>query len=226
MAATIVSIDPGSKESAWLMYYCGGSPVQWGKEPNEKVLERVRGWPDANPQHLVIESMVSYGQVVGEEVFSTCVWIGRFIEAWGETPYSLLRRADIKRHICGTDKARDSGVREALITRWGGEEKAVGGKRCPSCKGSKGHGRGSKRFRCDACGGSGTASPHGPLFGITSDCWSALAIAVTYADTNGDMRKLGDAPLCQCGTITVRQGDHFKCLNCGHDTPDANREKE
>lgn len=214
----ILSLDPGSKESAWMLY--DGTPREWAKEPNAQLLERVRSWPDANPEHLAIESMVSYGQMVGEEVFTTCVWIGRFIEAWGENTYTMLRRADIKRHVCGTDKAKDSGVREALITRWGGEGLAIGGAKCRPCFGKGMIGGKKKGHPCATCQATGLATPRGKLHGITADCWSALAIAVCWSDTKGDFRRPGDAPDCaKCKTITVRAGNVFKCLNCGEATP-------
>jgi ribonucleoside-diphosphate reductase alpha chain len=28
-------------------------------------------------------------------------------------------------------------------------------------------------------------------------------------------RMMGDAPTCTCGSITIRNGSCYKCLNCG-----------
>lgn len=186
MSETILSIDPGSKESAWMIY--DGTPRKWAKTVNCCLLSDLRsGKLVASRVHVVIESMVNYAATVGAETFDAIRWAGRFQEAWaehsGEESVSYITRPEVKLHLCQSMRAKDKDVREALITRWGGEAVAIGGKKCPSCKGSGGHGRGSKRFSCDRCKGSGLVTPRGPLNGITADCWSALAIAVTYTDT-------------------------------------------
>lgn len=180
-APRVLSIDPGTKLSAFLIFD-GTKPLDFGKIPNAELLARIHAGQHKGC-HLAIESMVSYGQMVGQEVFDTCVWIGRLIEAWatryGEQSYTFLRRADIKSHICGSAKANDSGVREALIYRFGGAEKAVGGKKCPACKGKPK----AKLLPCQTCRESpGYQTAPGPLTGITSDVWSALAIACTHWD--------------------------------------------
>ena len=102
---------------------------------------------------LVIEMVASYGMAVGAEIFDTCVWIGRFIERW-HGPYRLIYRPDIKLHLTQTRRAKDANIRQALIDRYGpGKAVAIGLKATP-----------------------------GPLYGLTGDCWSALAVAVTAAD--------------------------------------------
>ena len=61
-----------------------------------------------------------------------------------------LFRKDIKIHLCGTMKAKDANIRQALIDK---------------------HGK------------VGTAKNKGPLYGISSHLWSALAVA-DYATDN------------------------------------------
>jgi hypothetical protein len=76
-------------------------------------------------------------------VFETCVWIGRFIEAWARFADvlshgpRLVYRKDVKLRLCGTVKAKDPNVRQALLDLYGGENKAIGGKKCQQCKGKK-----------------------------------------------------------------------------------------
>ena len=99
---------------------------------------------------IVIEMVASYGMAVGAEIFDTCVWIGRFLERWDPTPHRLIYRPDVKLHLTQTRRAKDANIRQALIDRFGGSA-AIGRKAAP-----------------------------GPLYGISRDVWSALAIAVTY----------------------------------------------
>lgn len=104
---------------------------------------------------VVIEKIESYGMAVGAEVFSTVHWAGRFTEACRPLPVIQLPRRAVKVAICGDTRAKDANVRQALIDRYGGSA-AVGLKAAP-----------------------------GPLYGVSKDVWSALAIAVTYAETFG-----------------------------------------
>jgi hypothetical protein len=152
----ILAIDPGPTESALVVYIPGTRKVkQAGKVRNEHLVKHIGMWSHdaANTTCvLVVEMIASYGMPVGAEVFETCVWIGRFLQAW-TGPSETLYRTAIKHHICGSTRAKDGNVRQALIDAFGGKEKAIGKK----------------------------ASP-GPLYAIKGDMWSALAVAVTYAD--------------------------------------------
>jgi len=69
---------------------------------------------------LAIEMIACYGMPVGNETFETCLWIGRFEEAFNPSRDSLrCYRKDIKLHLCGTTRAKDPNVRQALIDRLG-----------------------------------------------------------------------------------------------------------
>jgi hypothetical protein len=152
----ILAIDPGNEESAFVEYATGvGRPHAFGKWRNEDLLNLdIFRYGVQAGSHLAIEMIASYGMPVGAEVFQTCVWIGRFIQAWGG-PYTLVYRHEVKMNLCyRTAKVDDAVIRQALIDRFGpGKEKAIGKKKTP-----------------------------GPLYGVKADVWSALAVAVTYAD--------------------------------------------
>ena len=147
----IYAIDPGNIESAWVTLR-DGIPVDHGKVVNDELLNTVRtAFVPGNL--LAIEMIASYGMPVGREVFDTCLWIGRFQEAFiargGEV--DLVYRKDVKLFHCGSLRASDANIRAALLDRFGpGRVRAVGTKGSP-----------------------------GPLYGIVSDQWSALAIATT-----------------------------------------------
>lgn len=106
------------------------------------------------PGELVVEMIASYGMGVGAEVFETCVWIGRLTER--ALPRRLDRRTRlvVKTHLCHSARATDSNVRHALLDRFGGMQAAQGTRKAP-----------------------------GPLFGLSGDCWAALALGMLYYDT-------------------------------------------
>lgn len=103
------------------------------------------------PDVVVIEKVESYGMAVGAEVFDTVWWAGRFAEAAHRVPVVMLPRRAVKLALCADSRAKDANIRQALLDRFGGSA-AIGRKAAP-----------------------------GPLYGISRDVWSALAIAVTYA---------------------------------------------
>ena len=78
---------------------------------------------------LVIEMVASYGMAVGETVFETCVWIGKFMQIAenSKMPVKKIYRKDEKMNICYSMKAKDSNIRQALIDRFG----VVGTKKNP-----------------------------------------------------------------------------------------------
>ena len=169
----ILAIDPGYERSAWLVlvdgrpWLLGNSAADvpmyaHGISPNDELLASLRagGLPNGflhRPEVVVIEQIESFGMAVGREVFQTVFWSGRFAEAAHPTRAIQLPRRAVKLHLCGSARAKDPNIRAALIDRFGpGKEKAVGKKRSP-----------------------------GPLYKISGDVWSALAVAVTYADTPG-----------------------------------------
>lgn len=158
----ILAIDPGTEQSAWCVFESVGTkdhPILFGQIKNDDMVLKCRypAWgpscPGAVPDLLVIEMIKSYGNVMGDSVLQTCVWIGRFIQSWGPRPYELIPRKRIVTQICMNPRANDTNVRQALIDRWGGKEKAIGSKAKP-----------------------------GPLYGMKNDMWSALAVAVAWTE--------------------------------------------
>lgn len=152
----VIAIDPGPVNSA-LVTWDGERLHESRHSPNEEIRELLLAWNGGyGPDPCVIEMIASYGMPVGAEVFATCVWIGRFMEAYGPKDVELTPRLAVKMHLCHTARANDSNIRTALIDRFGGKEKAIGRK----------------------------ASP-GPLYGVSGDQWAALALAVTWMDQKG-----------------------------------------
>ena len=154
MAEIVFAIDPGTHESGWCLLD-GSKVVESGVVENVELLHFMRLPPiHFRKASLAIEMIASYGMPVGKEVFETCVWIGRFIEAWGGKSHRVYRK-EVKLFLCGTTKAKDANVRQALIDLF----PPTGGGKTPQI---------------------GTKAAPGPLYGVTSHAWAALAVAVTF----------------------------------------------
>lgn len=131
-----LAIDPGPEQSGVVTY---GSALIRGKVlPNESLLRMLydHRWME---DKLVIEMIASYGMPVGASVFETCVWIGRFMQAWHK-PEDVLRvpRSAVKLHLCHSARAKDANVWRALLDRFG----PVGTKAAPGpLYGIKSHAR-------------------------------------------------------------------------------------
>lgn len=121
MSLGIVAIDPGTTESG-LVVLRDGNVQDSCVMSNDAVLMFLAKLPASVSATLAIEMIASYGMAVGREVFETCVWIGRFQQAW-HTPEAvrLVYRRDVKLHLCGSARAKDANIRQALLDRFGGK---------------------------------------------------------------------------------------------------------
>jgi hypothetical protein len=70
---------------------------------------------------VVIEMVACYGMPVGAEVFETCTWIGRYLELAEQLEMKTARifRREIKIALCGSMKAKDANIRQALLDIYG-----------------------------------------------------------------------------------------------------------
>lgn len=120
----ILAIDPGTVESAFLVWDNGVE--ESGFVPNEELLRMLKTREDYWYDVAAIEMIASYGMAVGRETFETVLWIGRFFER--SINPRLIYRKDVKIHLCGTTKAKDGNIRQALIDKHGapGTKKAPG----------------------------------------------------------------------------------------------------
>lgn len=181
---SVVAIDPGPVRSAICLYEEGLGAVMADTKPNAEVVALLRTTKFGPHWRLVIEKIACYGMPVGEEVFETCVWTGRFIEAWGErSAPERITRVAVKTHLCRSVRAADPNVRQALIDRFGGSAAIVKSKKCPRCKGRGGVQKPDGWYSCrnPECHG-GNIGKSGPLAYVVGDQWAALAVAMTYAD--------------------------------------------
>lgn len=157
----ILAIDPGNIESAYVLLDNNLKLVEKGKIENEVLLENIgmdRFWYNSKDEedYCAIEMIASYGMPVGKEVFDTCVWIGRFVQAFGNgiVPTYIYRK-DEKINLCGSMKAKDSNIRQALIDRFA---------------------------QFDFKNGKGTIKKPDWFHGFKADMWQAYAVGVTFYD--------------------------------------------
>lgn len=184
MPQQVLAIDPGTTESAWC-HYDGSRPFDFAKAANHELLVHL-GFLEQDHTVLAIEYMEPRGMPMSQEEMDTQFWAGRFVQA-AAVHWHPVKRLEVKMHLCGNPRAKDSNIRQALIDLFGGESLAIGGKKCPKCKGKGWRGRG--RRTCPQCKGTRWLHRPGPLHGITSDVWSALAIAVTWWETKRQITK-------------------------------------
>jgi hypothetical protein len=124
----ILAIDPGTERSAFVLLH-EGRIVRHGLQENAWLLGFLESYQSKIPHPLLaVEMIASYGMPVGREVFETCVWIGRFVQAWQPLPVEYVYRREVKIHLCGSPKAKDANIRQALLDLYGaqGTKKAPG----------------------------------------------------------------------------------------------------
>ena len=148
----ILAIDPGNTELAYCIIEKETyKPIEFGKIDNNELLEKISNFKGI--ECIVVEKVASYGMPVGQTVFDTCEWYGRFIQKYADFndnfKVEYIYRKEEKINLCSSLKAKDSNIRQALIDRFG----VVGTKKNP-----------------------------GWFYEFKSDIWSAYATGVTYLD--------------------------------------------
>ena len=143
----ILAIDPGTEQSGYVILGSEGQVAEAGVVPNDEMKKIVYSFSATRPNWtLAIEMIEARGMAVGRETFETCVFIGMLLEAWDHEKVKVYRR-EVKLHLCGTCRAKDPNVRQALIDEYGGSS-AIGNKKNP-----------------------------GPLYRVKSHAWAALGVA-------------------------------------------------
>lgn len=153
----VLAIDPGNEYSAWVLIDTDTyRPLKFDKADNRIVLHDVAY--ELEFDKVVIEKIASYGMPVGETVFDTCIWIGRFIQMLEDLRHKeshAVRRYEVKNNICHDARAKDSNIIQALVDRF--------------APGQMNRGKGTKK-------------EPGWFYGFRADIWQAYALGVTYID--------------------------------------------
>lgn len=121
----ILAVDPGTTQSGWTMLE-GGKVTDSGVSPNGDLVERLRcfgGYVAAGmiqPLMLAVERFEARGMPMGDESIETILWTGRFVQAWHEpAAVVMVKRSAVKLALCGTTRAKDANIRQALIDKLG-----------------------------------------------------------------------------------------------------------
>lgn len=155
----ILAIDPGPVESAYAQVSRQDrKPDLFGIVGNYRLLDLLIR--NELPAGIVaIEQIGHYGagMPAGRSVFDTCRWIGRFEQALSgcDVRVDLTMRVAVKAHLCGSAKAKDGNVIQALVDRF-----------APNTPNR----------------GKGTKGRPGWFYGFKADVWQAYALAVFTVD--------------------------------------------
>ena len=157
----VIGVDPGPVESAYVEFDGRAviiHDIVMNANLRHLLSDPLESWlyESGRPTAAVVvfEQVESFGMVVGREVFDTVFETGRMFGAAAGFRRELMTRRTVKLHLCGSSRAKDPNVRAALLDRFGGSKSVA----------------------------QGTKKAPGPLYGIRSHEWSALALAVTWYD--------------------------------------------
>jgi len=159
----ILAIDPGNVQSGYVLVEHDGDEIrrvlEVGKIDNIDVFRVLRKSISFDGVDVAIEMIAGMGMPVGQEVFDTCFWIGRFWEvatlARGVCNLKKIFRREEKLNLCGIMNAKDANIRQALVDRYAPRQPNYG---------------------------KGTKKNPGFFYGFSADMWAAMAVAVTYFD--------------------------------------------
>jgi len=110
----ILGIDPGTSQSAYVLW--DGEEILQHEILENWAMLRYLEQSDVPHSDRAIERIACMGMAVGDEVFETAIWSGRFDPC---CKAKFIRRHEIKMHFCQNPRAKDSNIRQALIDRLG-----------------------------------------------------------------------------------------------------------
>lgn len=155
----VLAIDPGNIKSGYVIAEYDENDItrvlRAGKVENAEMMQIIA---ESAEMDFAIEMIAGMGMTVGKEVFDTCVWIGRFWERALTRDFRTMRyiyRREEKLCLCGSARAKDANIRQALADRY--------------APGHPNYGKGTKKLP-------------GFFFGFSADMWAAMAVAATYYD--------------------------------------------
>jgi Holliday junction resolvasome RuvABC endonuclease subunit len=163
----VLGVDPGSTYSAYCLFDVKKRRVvSYAKDNNDQILKDIAEFKALNmADFLAVEQLKAYGHA-SDSLFFTAMWTGRIIASWlsirrNSYDYTLLPRKSIVSLLCGSSRANDSQVRQAVIDYFIRVKAPQGGGRSPII---------------------GTKKSPGHLFKMSGDMWSAAAVALAWSE--------------------------------------------
>lgn len=162
MTARILSMDPGSTHTGWVLVD-GSTILAHGKTDNPALTDMLEGGGlRPGPGTVLIEAVRPRGQTMYDQTLEAVRWAGRFEQAC-RLPVVRITRQEVVRTLLGRTNLPnpDARIRALLIDRYGG----IGGK----------------------AAAVGTVRAPGPLHGVHSDQLAALAVVIAWQDGARDI---------------------------------------
>jgi hypothetical protein len=126
MRHQILSVDPGSLYTAYVVLETDSEDTNYVKIIDKNKIDNklfnmfiMNFFSEDATRIVVFEKVESYGMPVGESVFSTVLWTGRFIGSTNSPYQFLVPRKLVKMHFCGCTRAKDGNVIQALKDKYG-----------------------------------------------------------------------------------------------------------
>lgn len=161
----ILSIDPGPEKSAYVLLALSSENIFGilGRDHiyNNDMIKYIIGKSMTHiPIELAIETIVSYGNKIGQKTIDTAIWAGQFFRQGRciNLKTTLISRPEVQLNLCNNKKAKPKNMRQAIKDRFGD----YGTKKNPG--------------RLYPLRGAGQ--------GKSDHIWSALELAITYIDLN------------------------------------------
>lgn len=156
----ILAIDVGTTETGFcLIDKDTYRPIRFGKVSNEELLNIVK---NEDYDILIYEEFQSYGMPIGISTITSITWNGRYIQSALDRNkiVDYIYRKEEKLNLCGSMKAKDSNIRQALIDRFA---------------------------KFDFKNGKGVKGNTDFFYGFSKDVWSAFAVGVTWLDKQKEL---------------------------------------
>lgn len=162
LSKIILALDPGNHFTGYAVIRLPDFKlIEFGKVENDLLIEDLFEL-GLSADAVAIEKIASYGMPVGADVFDTCIWIGQFYRElhahFPDKTIDYIFRKEEKISLCGSLKAKDTNIRQALINRYA---------------------------KHDFKAGKGTKANPDTFHGVSADAWQAIAVGVTWWEVYG-----------------------------------------
>jgi hypothetical protein len=121
----ILAIDPGTTQSGWCIFVAAqidSRILECGIWDNQNLVEAMEAKMGREAvEKMAIEVFEARGMPIGKDSIETILWTGQFIREWEALGGEVMRvhRSRVKILLCGTVRAKDPNIRQALIDKLG-----------------------------------------------------------------------------------------------------------